>query len=169
MKSFTLIIFLNLVFISCQQEKVDKEKLASEETTTIQVFNFDKKSDRTAYQKLDLDKTHPNLLNPQISDVALTEVRSSWNKLHQDIGAYLNAKGFSWEVPDSTITIVQKFYFTPEGNIKSYFFNIRNENVAAAKKEAFGKLVSEFAKENTIQITREAAFAQCGKTRYINQ
>ena len=169
MKS-TTILMLSFLFVcmSCQQNTPVKKVPSPKETPPIQVFNFDNERDRAAYQALKLDSSHPNLLNPQIAPEMYTEVRSSWSELHQNIGTYLSEKEFSWGVKDSTITIVQKFYFTPEGQIKSYFFNIRNKNVTDSIKQQFGKYIADFAKDHRIMITRETPFAQCGKTKYLN-
>lgn len=169
---YTLVNSFFLLFIlgSCHQQ-LDSQLLNkdTQPQKKITIFNFDNKQDVASYKELQLDSTHPNLLNPQISKDDYMLVRESWAGLHQKIGAYLSEKDFSWEIEDSVITIVQKFYFYPNGEIKSYFFNIRNESVTAQKKKEFGDLIANFSEDHTIELSRNQDFAQCGKTKYYNQ
>lgn len=167
----SLISSLLLLFVlgSCHQQS--EKRLLNKDTQSqkkVTIFNFDNKQDVASYKELQLDSTHPNLLNPQISKDDYLTVRESWAGLHQNIGSYLSKKDFSWDVEDSVITIVQKFYFYPDGGIKSYFFNIRNESVTTQKKKEFGDLIANFSKEHTIDLSRNHDFAQCGKTKYFN-
>ncbi len=173
LKTITSLIsaFLLLFILGSCHQQLD-EQLLNKDTKSqkrITIFNFDNKQDVALYKELQLDSTHPNLLNPQISKDDYLSVRASWAGLHQSIGTYLSEKDFSWEVEDSVITIVQKFYFHPDGGIKSYFFNIRNESVTSQKKKEFGDLITNFSKDHTIDLSRDHNFAQCGKTKYFNK
>ena len=175
MKFKTILKALFLIIITigingCDEKKeektvnVDKEKLE-----TINVFNFDNKQELSNYNNLNLDETHPNLLNPQISKSEYNSVMKSWIDLHQRIGKHLSENGFSWEVESSSITIVQKIYFNSNGEIQNYFFNVLNENVTKEKKKQFADLILSFSKNNGIEYKSEEKFAQCGKTKYLNE
>lgn len=173
MKSKTIlkiiISFVILVSINSCTSNEKKELKNTSNSKEISVFNYDDSEQLAAYNKLNLDETHANLLNPQISKDDFSTVRTSWIDLHQKIGKHLSENNFHWGVKDSTITIVQKIYFNPKGDIENYFFNVLNDNVSKEKKEQFADLILTFAKNNQIGIKRDENFAQCGKTRYLNQ
>ena len=116
-----------------------------------------------------MDENHPNLLNPEISKSDLNAVMKSWTDLHQRIGAYLFENEFNWDIEDSSTTIVQKIYFNSDGEIENYFFHVLNENVTKEKKELFADLILNFAKKNKIEFESVGKFAQCGKTKYLNE
>jgi hypothetical protein len=108
-------------------------------------------------------------LNPKISKSNYNAVVTSWTDLHQNIGVYLADKDFNWNTNDSIISIVHKFYFKPNGEIKNYFYTILNASITDEKKSQFGDLIESYAMEHKIMITREGDFAQCGKTKYMNK
>lgn len=135
----------------------------------VKVFNGSIEEDLTHYVQLNLDETHPNLLDPKVARDDHENVISSWSELHQNIGRYLEKNDFSWEVEDESITLFQKIYFNPKGEITYYFFNIQNPSISLEKKEEFGKLISDYIGENGIDYQRTEQFAQCGKTRYANK
>ena len=162
------IILIITVIYSCNEKTENKTEIVETERK-IGVFNFDNKQELTKYNRMNLDDTHPNLLNPQISKSDYNVVMESWTDLHQRIGTYLYENGFNWDVEDSSIEMVQKIYFNKNGEIENYFFNVLNENVTEEKKEQFANLISDFAKDNSIEIERDGNFAQCGKTRYLNK
>jgi len=163
------IILIITVIYGCN-EKAENNKIEIVELgKKIGVFNFDNKQQLAKYNRMNLDNTHPNLINPQISKSDHNLVMETWKDLHQRIGLYLYENGFNWGVEDSSIEMVRKIYFNKNGEIENYFFNVLNENVTEEKKELFANLISDFAKDNSIEIERDGNFAQCGKTRYLNK
>ena len=163
---FILIIF---GMIGCQDKNEGSpEKIQNSEANKIKVFNFGNEQELAAYNKLNLDKNHPNLLNPQISKREYNKVLNSCTNLHQRIGKYLSKNKFDWGVKENSITLVQKIYFNSEGKIENYFFKVLDENVTEGKKEQFANLVLNFAEKNKIQFESNGKFAQCGKTKYLN-
>lgn len=154
--------------ISSCKKKIENQSDVIENKKEIRVFNFDNKQQLSDYNKLNLDQTHPNLLNPQIARSDYNSVRKSWTDLHQSIAEYLAKNEFNWGVEDTSIVIVQKIYFNANGEIKDYFFNVLNENVTKEKKEQFANLITAFAKSNKIELNRDKQFAQCGKTKYMS-
>lgn len=173
MKSKTILkyLFIPLIMIgiiSCKEKK-ESTKQTVDNKIEVGVFNFDNKQELSKYNVLNLDETHPNLLNPQISKSDYNSVIKSWTDLHQRIGKYLSENRFDWEVKDSSITIVQKIYFNSDGEIENYFFNVLNKTVTKQKKEQFADLILSFANNNNIDFESERKFAQCGKTKYLNE
>lgn len=162
-----MIAFIVFGTVSCGKKE---ENIVSKvvQTDRISTYNFDDKKQLFEFKGLKLDEDHPNLLNPQISKTNISLVKEAWIDLHQKIGESMDEKDFQWQVADSSITIVHKFYFNPEGKIEHYFFNVLNENVSMEKKEQFAKLVAGFAVNNRIIYQSDTKFAQCGKTKYIN-
>ena len=116
-----------------------------------------------------MDETHSNLLNSQISKSEYNSVLKSWTDLHKRIGKFLLENKFDWGINDSTITIVRKIYFKPNGEIENYFFNVLNKNKTKEKRERISNLIADFAKNNSIEYQRNEKFAQCGKTKYLNE
>ncbi|SCY43211.1 hypothetical protein SAMN05192588_2856 [Nonlabens sp. Hel1_33_55] len=169
LKAFSCCLFLTFLgIIGCNDLK-NKKPVKVSERHKISVFNFDDKQQLQKYNKLKLDDDHPNLLNPQISQSDFNSVKKSWIDLHQAIGMYMDKKGFEWEVQDSSITVVHKFYFTSDGQVENYFFNVINESVTSEKKNEFGDLISGFARDFGINYQSEESFAQCGKTKYLSK
>ncbi|HAA12620.1 MAG TPA: hypothetical protein DCE41_13375 [Cytophagales bacterium] len=131
-------------------------------------YDFMDEEQRERFQSLGLDDNHPNLLNPEISVGDIEKVRQSWGNLHQQIGKYLKENQFGWGVEGTDISIVHKFYFSPEGNLNHYFFRVMNKEVTLEKRQEYAELVKEFSKEHGLDLTKDQPFAQCGKTRYAN-
>ncbi|MBZ9728588.1 hypothetical protein LB467_02720 [Salegentibacter sp. JZCK2] len=163
-----IIISLMIGITGCREETQAKVETLDNKKE-IATFNFDNKRELSEYKKLELDKTHPNLLNPAISKSEYKLVVQSWTELHQKIGDYLSEHDFNWEIEDTAVSIVHKIYFKPNGEIENYFFNVLNENVSKQKKKQFASLVSDFARDNHIEFKKDEGFAQCGKTRYFNE
>ncbi|SDB31472.1 hypothetical protein SAMN03097699_0654 [Flavobacteriaceae bacterium MAR_2010_188] len=164
-----LFILIALIGISSCKQDAKKKTDSIEKTRSIGIYNFDNKQELIEYNKMNLGESHPNLLNPQISKTDYDSVMESWTDLHQQIGNYLSENKFTWEVEDETITIVHKIYFEPNGEIENYFFNVLNQTVTKEKKEQFADLISDFAETNRIDFKRDKSFAQCGKTKYLNE
>ncbi len=160
MKFRHILTILTIGLISCTT--------TSQQSTGIKIFDFDNKTELSDYERLSLDKDHPNLLNPEISKNEMNTVIDSWTALHQNIGKYLHENDFEWQVEDEQIMIVHKFYFNPDGKIHTYFFKILNEGISDSQREKYSELIVEFAKSNKIGLTRDSQFAQCGKTKYLN-
>lgn len=161
-----LVIFTGI--LSCKENptrNIDNTK--SEEK--VGVFNFDNKNELSAYNSMNLDDTHPNLLNPKISDSDFNSVKESWVDLHKRIGKHLTANNFEWGIKDETVTILQKIYFNRNGEIENYFFRVLNQNVTLEKKKKFAELIAAFASNNQIEFKSDKSFAQCGKTKYLNE
>ena len=167
LRAFTMLVVL-AGSTSCT-EKTKEKKVAIEKEGAVVVVNFDDKEKLSEFLALNLDDTHPNLLNPDISKTDHDAVLKSWEDLHQRIGSHLAENNFTWGIEDSSITIVQKIYFKPNGAIETYFFNVLNKDVTLEKKEQFAVLIADFAGKNRLGIQQEGSFAQCGKTRYQNE
>jgi hypothetical protein len=162
----TLIILTVITGIYSCAEKEKKE--ATEKEQAVVVINFDDKQKLSEFLSLNLDDTHPNMLDPENSKADHSAVMSSWADLHQRIGKHLAEHNFTWGTEDSSITILQKIYFKPNGEIETYFFNVLDKGVPTEKKEQFAELIRDFAANNRIDFQRDHSFAQCGKTRYSN-
>ena len=169
--------FCIIVGVSSCKEKAEstKEVVENQEVIneaineSIGIFNFQDKEEFSVYTSLNLDESYPNLLDPQISKSDHNTVIESWSDLHQRIGTFLSDNEFTWGVEDKSISILQKIYFDPNGKIKYYFFRVFNENVTNEKQEQFANLIAEFAETNRIDFQTDTSFAQCGKTKYLNE
>lgn len=139
---------------------------AQQATFQVNVYNFDDKEALKRYESLQLDESHPNLLDPRFSKESHEEVIENWTQLHRELAGFLSDKEFSWGTEEENVAIVHKIYFAPSGEITAYFFNVLNSDISESKTAEFAELVSEFVDTAAIALTRESTFAQCGKTRY---
>lgn len=165
MKYSIQVILICLLIFNCQK---DKNKEGDKDLITIETFDFKNKEDMSRYNSLNLDESHPNMLNPNNSKNDIEVVQKSWIDLHQRIGNYLEKNDFDWESDDDKIIIWHKFYFEPSGKIKAYFFRIVNNSVTESKRAEYEQLIIAFAKVEQIDFNKEFQFAQCGKTNYMN-
>ncbi|MCP9198775.1 hypothetical protein MKO06_02575 [Gramella sp. GC03-9] len=159
MQNLVTILLISLLSISANSQNKD----------AIKVYDFDSEPEILKSKAPQLDNAHPNLLNPQISKTEYETVMESWTKLHQEMASFLKAKDFEWETEDEQILIVHKFYFDADGNIHTYVFNLLNEDIDEQQRQTYSNLVSEFAETYSIGLKRDKQFAQCGKTRQMNQ
>lgn len=166
MKFNFILLFTTISFLGFQAKSQTEKSNAD---TSIEVYDFDEKKELFKYENLNLDKDHPNLLNPEISKSDMNKVIDSWSDLHQSIAKFLQENNFKWHTKDPEIKIVHKFYFEPDGKIKSYFFRIFNDEISKTQRKTYSDLIVQFAKSHRIDITKDHQFAQCGKTKYMNQ
>ena len=61
-----LLVVFTLVSYSCKENKEDNSK-RDHNKKHISVFNYEKKDQLSEYNKLNLEDSYPNLLNPKIS------------------------------------------------------------------------------------------------------
>jgi hypothetical protein len=115
----------------------------------------------------DLDATHVNLLNPNVSDSNFKEVLNSWTQLHQELNSFLKGRKFRWETKSKKIKMFNRFYFDNEGNISVYAFRFFNK-ISPQKENEFLNLMKDFTKNHKIRIKRREKFAQCGKIALPN-
>ena len=153
-----LVLFSLLIVISCTK-KVNKEVL---------VFNVDDKGTKVELSNMDLDKKHPNLLNPSISKGDYDSVLSSWVDLHKELQKYLNQNNFDWGIDDDKIKIFNKIYFDKNGRVEAYVYKVLSKNTEK-KSDEYGKLMLSFLKEIKISVVRDFPFAQCGKISLPNK
>ncbi|MCM8568674.1 hypothetical protein NE848_04745 [Gramella jeungdoensis] len=140
----------------------------SQNKEAVEVYDFDSEPEILKTRSSALDKTHPNLLNPQIAKEEHETVTKSWTKLHRDIAQFLEANDFEWETEESQIMILHKFYFEPNGEIHTYAFKMMNEEINESQRRAYSDLMTKFAETYRIDIIKDGQFAQCGKTKYLN-
>lgn len=167
--TFFTIIALSLFFYSCQGNvKQNKEEKSIEQIAPAQVYNVDNTPELEEFRKLNMDESHPNLLDPRNSKEQHDTVISSWRGIHQQIGVFLADNNFDWGTEDSTVQIIHKIYFHPTGEIKTHVFKVMNPDISTQKQEEFGQLLSAFSEKHSIAFSQDKPFAQCGKTRYVN-
>ena len=136
---------------------------------SYKVINIENKAEFNTALLHELDSIYPNLLDPRnVSENEMEEVRASWVNLHQHMQTFLAENNFDWGVNDSLISIVNRIYFSPDGEIEYYLFGIQNENVAEEKKNAYKKILESFSAKKEINLERRRRFAQCGKIYYKN-
>ena len=155
------ILFTCLSILNCKQKN---DTVAA---NTIEVYDIADEADRFIYDKLNLDDSHPNLLNPQLSDDGYDMILEAWTNLHQAIGDHLDKNDFDWQIEAESISILHKFYFEENGRIKNYAFRFTNNKVSDQVRSEYGKLIQEFANDFIMDLDRDAQYAQCGKTKYM--
>lgn len=163
-----IIVFLSVVFNACINSDNANNSLDITTETEAMIYNVDNGKNSVDFNKLELDKSHPNLLDPKNPNSKNDSIRNSWIKLHQNVVRYLSDHNFSWNTDNKRIKSFQKIYFDSNGKITHYYFKIINEDVSEDTKEEFAKLLAEFSKNFMIDIQKEHPFAQCGSTAYQN-
>lgn len=157
MKASSFVIFF--VFGSLLFSCVD-----SKDTIEVLVVNLKEESsvEKENFLQLNLDGSHPNLLNPSISKDSLEVVYNSWMKLHTDLNDFLKQRKFEWGIDKQNIKLFNKIYFNENGCIKAYAFRIY-DSISKEKENEYKKLIKDFTRKVKISIRREESFAQCGK------
>ncbi|MCF6361239.1 MAG: hypothetical protein L3J29_10825 [Cyclobacteriaceae bacterium] len=161
-----VIIYVVIGLISCGNSSTG---FGQGDKTNPKVINFDNKTAFNDYRKLNLDSLYPNLLDPsKSSEKEFKAVVKSWSELHQKVSSFMKDEGFSWNVEDSTISIVNKICFHKNGTIDYFFFRILNPSIPDSKKIEFESVLQKFSKSIIMNLNRDSNYAQCGKTKYIN-
>ncbi len=156
------IFLLIIILIGCAKNISDTDKNPT-------IISFDNQPSFDAYKKLNLDSIYPNLLDSRNSTQEQhKKVIESWSKFHQQVSKFMKDENFTWDSPDSTISIVNKIYFSKSGSIDYYFFRIINPSISNAKRLEFETVLQNFSKNIKIELNRDDKYAQCGKTRYVN-
>lgn len=159
-------ILLIILLISCKQKSTEKE------TEIIKDPKIVSGNNEMAYneiKKMNLDSTYTNLLDPRnVSESEYKIVAKSWSEFHKKISRFIKEENFKWEVPDSTITILNNIYFDKSGTIDYYTFKIKNPSVSTEKRTEYEKVLQKFSKEVRLDLNRDEKYAQCGKTKYLN-
>ena len=86
--------------------------------------------------------------------------------MNQNIGQYLVENNFNWDTEATNVKVWHKFYFDKDGNITSYYFNVLDENISQETREAYRDAVSTIIGEQSVNIQKDSAFAQCGSMRF---
>ena len=159
-------IILIILLVSCKQKSTEKE------TEIIKDPKIVSGNNEMAYneiKKMNLDSTYTNLLDPRnVSESEYKIVAKSWSEFHKKISRFIKEENFKWEVPDSTITILNNIYFDKSGTIDYYTFKIKNPSVSNEKRTEYEKVLQKFSKEVRLDLNRDEKYAQCGKTKYLN-
>ena len=132
----------------------------------VKIYNFHNSEEMDEFRRLNLDESHENLLNPNVSKDSINQVIESWTALHQAIGKHLKSTDFNWQIEVENISIVHRIYFHNDGKIKTHFFRVLTPELPKEVTQAFSDQLQVFDKSYQLNITRENDFAQCGKVRY---
>ncbi len=158
----TSIFLLLVILLSCGKNSADTDK-------NPVIINFDNQLSFDAYKKLNLDSIYPNLLDSiNSTQEQHKKVIESWSEFHQQVSKFMKDENFTWDSPDSTISIVNKIYFSKRGSINYYVLKIINPSISISKKLEFETVLKNFSKSITMSLNRDSKYAQCGKTRYLN-
>ena len=120
------------------------------------------------YGSLELDKTHPNLIDPRNSQEDNEAVTKSWLNLNQGLGKFLADNNFEWHTTSEKIQIWHKFYFHKNGQLKYYYFKVYDNQIDKNNRDKYRQLVTEFAKSYQLPLQRDSQFAQCGRGVFLN-
>jgi hypothetical protein len=152
--------------ISCNEKPAESKVVTN---NSHQVVNFDNSKELKAFRELNLDSTYVNLLDPRnTSESEYKSVMHSWSEFHQNIAEFIEQENFQWEVPDSTISIVNRIYFNKNGTIDYYGFKILNPSISAEKRNEYEIVLQKFSEHIHLDLLRDEKYAQCGKIKYVN-
>ena len=162
LKTYLLIVFAVLTF-GCKKETPNNK----DSPNKLLVLNIENAENSIRMKNLNLDSIYPNLLDPKnITDSEKEVVFNSWISFHDKLSDFIKEENFEWEVDDSKVKVYQKIYFTQNGEIEYYLYNIRSEIVSKEKKEEFGNLIKKFSPNVKLDMVRKGKYAQCGTNVY---
>jgi hypothetical protein len=161
---FSIIIGIN----SCKEKNENKTQ-SNEVQKEPKIVNGINEIAYNEIKKMNLDSTYTDLLDRRnVSESEYKIVVESWYEFHKKVSQFIKKENFKWEVPDSTITILNRIYFDKSGTIDYYLFRIRNASVSAEKQTEYQKVLQKFSEEVTLDLKRVEKYAQCGKIKYLN-
>ena len=168
-KLIIAILLLNTIVlgtISCNEKPTESKVVIS---NTHKVVNFDNSTEFKAFRELNLDSTYMNLLDPKnTTELEYKAVIQSWSEFHQKVSKFIKQENFHWEVPDSTISIVNRIYFNKNGTVDYYGFKILNQSIPAEKRKEYENVLQKFSESIKLDLPRDKKYAQCGKIKYMN-
>ncbi len=91
------------------------------------------------------------------------EFISSYQKMLQELGAFLARNNFVWE---KTTRGFNRIYFNSSGKIDYFLYSFRADQLTADQEARFGELLSEFIKIYTFPMSASKDFAQCSPVTY---
>jgi hypothetical protein len=161
--NFKLILTITfLSFFGCKEQKTT-EKTAQAEIIIVDIGNtqnFEK------LKSLHLERIYPNPLNSKsLSKSEKTIIINSWIELIDQLSDYMDKEKFDWETKDD-VPVYQKVYFSENGEVEYYTFNVKNESITEEKKKEFADLLEKFSKTLKFDIKRNEKYWQCGTTLY---
>lgn len=168
-KCIVKIMFFTLMIstiASCKEKNPQKEIIDIQKPLVV---NGDDDVAIRQLQNRNLDSVYMNLLNPKnVSDSEYNAVSDSWIEFHKQVSQFIDKENFKWEVPDSTITIMNRIYFDKNGTIDYYAFKVMNPSVSLNKRAEYEKILQKFSRDVKINLQREENYAQCGNIIYLN-
>jgi hypothetical protein len=164
-----MLIFSIIIGINSCKEKNENKTQSNEVEKEPKIVNGINEIAYNKIKKMNLDSTYTDLLDRRnVSESEYKIVVKSWYGFHKKVSQFIKEENFKWEVPDSTITILNRIYFDKSGTVDYYLFRIRNPSVSAEKRTEYEKLLQKFSKEVKLDLKRTEKYAQCGKIKYLN-
>lgn len=96
------------------------------------------------------------------SDEDVDKLINSYSSFMQDLGAYLESKGFYWDV---NTRCFNRIYINKGGNIDYFLYQFKTP-LSAEKEAEFKKLLNAYIKESKLGITASENFSQCSPVVY---
>ena len=158
-----LLILIGFLLLSCKKEpssiKDKQNKILALNIGDIENFNNVK--------DLKLDSLYLDLLNREtVTDSVRKNIFNSWSNFHDKLDDFMKKENFEWEIDSLDVKVYQRVYFTKDGEIEYYLYNIKNELVSLEKKVEFGKLIEKFSQNAKFEIMRNEKYSQCGTNVY---
>jgi hypothetical protein len=164
-----MLIFSIIIGINSCKEKNENKTQSNQVEKEPKIVNGINEIAYNKIKKMNLDSTYTDLLDRRnVSESEYKIVVESWYEFHKKVSQFIKKENFKWEVPDSTITILNRIYFDKSGTIDYYLFRIRNASVSAEKQTEYQKVLQKFSEEVTLNLKRVEKYAQCGKIKYLN-
>ena len=162
----SLWILLIIGLISCKQKITEKEPSKTIIQNGIKIIDIGNIQNLEKFKVLHLGKIYPNPLNSEnASESKKKAVIDSWTNLINQLSDFMEKEKFDWET-ESKVRLYQKIYFSENGEVEYYTFNVKNENVTPKKKKEFAELLEQFSKNLKFGMKSEKKYWQCGTTVY---
>jgi hypothetical protein len=127
-----------------------------------------RQAEGTAYAMQKLDAQYKSAVHSDSSQAVFKgeeekKLIAAYQKLLQEVGKHLTDNGFKWDKPTRCFN---RFYFSKDGSIDYYLFNINPQEADSQKQAEFQQLMSQFIQGHTLQIQGPVKFSQCSPVVY---
>jgi len=158
-----LLILIGFLLLSCKKEPSSKK----DKQNKILVLNIGDIENFNNVKDLKLDSIYLNLLNREtVTDSVRKNIFNSWSNFHDKLDDLIKKENFEWETDSLDVKVFHKVYFTKDGEIEYYLYNIKSEFVSLEKKAEFDELIKKFIPNVKFEIKRKEKYSQCGTNVY---
>jgi hypothetical protein len=137
-------------------------------TQAQKVVSTFRQAEGTAYAMPKLDAQYKSAIHSDTSQAVFTgenekKLIAAYQQLLLEVGKHLSANNFTWDKPTRCFN---RFYFSKDGSIDYYLFNINPQEADSQKQAEFQRLMTQYIQSHTLQVKGPVKFSQCSPVVY---